>query len=99
MTKSQLTKDHISTETHLAKEVQHLATAIERIEKLQPFAALRNRKQFFFYSFIHGLLIGFGSVLGASVLIAFFIFLLQQIQFAPLIGSFVQNILEHIGPR
>lgn len=94
--KSDLTEKHLHAETHLAKEIEKLAQAIEKIEKMQPFAALRNRKKFFLYSFIHGLLVGFGSVLGATVLIAFFIFLLRQIEFAPLIGDFVQDILKNI---
>lgn len=85
------------SETALAKRMQQLGTTIERIEKLQPFAIMRNRKHFLWYSFLHGIMVGFGSVLGASLLIAFFIFLLKQIQFAPLIGSFVQSILEHMN--
>ncbi len=90
---------HIHAEEKLAKEIGKLATSIERIEKLQPFAALRNKKQFFFYSFLHGLMIGFGSVLGASLLVAFFIFLLKQIEFAPWIGDFVQQILEYMEAK
>ncbi len=88
---------HIGVETKLAKEVSQLAIAIRDIEKMQPFAALRNRKQFFFYSFVHGLLVGFGSVLGASLLVAFFIFLLKQVEFTPIIGDFVKSILNNIN--
>ncbi len=88
---------HIAAETKLAKEISQLALAIKQIEKLQPFAALRNRKQFFAYSFLHGLLVGFGSVLGASLLVGLFIFLLKQIEFAPWIGNFVQKILESMN--
>lgn len=88
-----------TTHTELAKKIQKLNTTIERIEKLQPFSIMRNRKNFLWYSFLHGIMVGFGSVLGASLLIAFFIFLLKQIQFAPIIGSFVQSILENINVR
>lgn len=86
-------------ELELAKKMEKLGVIIERIEKLQPFSALRDRRHFLWNSFLHGLMVGFGSVLGASVLIALLIFLLKQIQFAPLIGSFVQSILEHVKPR
>ena len=99
MIKPHITDKHVHAETQLAKEIEKLTHAIEKIEKMQPFAALRNRKQFFAYSFLHGLLVGLGSVLGATVLIALLIYLLKQIQFAPLIGSFVQNILEYVHPR
>ncbi len=88
---------HIHAESKLAREIEKLATSIERIEKFQPFAALRNKKQFFFYSFLHGLMIGFGSVLGASLLVAFFIFLLKQIEFTPIVGDFVKSILANIN--
>lgn len=97
--RSKKEEKHIDAETKLAKEVSQLALAIRDIEKMQPFAALRNRKKFFLYSFIHGLLIGFGSVLGASLLVALFIFLLKQIEFAPIVGDFVQSILENISTR
>lgn len=90
---------HTNAETRLANEIERIATIIERIEKLEPFTSLRNRKQFYFFSFVHGVLVGFGSVLGATVLIAFFIFILKQIQFAPLIGNFVQDILTYIRPQ
>jgi Flp pilus assembly protein TadB len=93
------TKNHLKAETQLAHEITKLTQAIEKIEKMQPFAALRNRKKFFAYSFLHGLLVGFGSVLGASLLVALFIFLLRQIEFAPLVGSFVQDILKNIQPK
>lgn len=92
-------REHLAAETKLAKEISQLALTIKQIEKLQPFAALRNRKQFFMYSFLHGLLVGFGSVLGASLLVGLFIFLLKQIEFAPWIGDFVQKILENIHAK
>ncbi len=92
-------KEHVHAETRLADEIERIATIIERVEKLEPFTSLRNRKQFYFFSFVHGVLVGFGSVLGATVLIAMLIFILKQIQFAPLVGSFVQDILTYIHPR
>lgn len=92
-------KKHVRAETALANEIERIATIIERMEKLEPFTSLRNRKQFYIFSFVHGLLVGFGSVLGATLLIALFIFILKQIQFAPLIGNFVQEILTYINTR
>lgn len=92
-------EDHLHAEKALAKEIAKIGTIIERIEKLQPFSSLKNRKQFFLYSFFHGMMVGLGSVVGATVLIALLIFLLKQIQFAPLVGSFVQDILTYIHPR
>lgn len=95
--KKQSTHEH--SETRLANEIERIATIIERIEALEPFTSLRNRKKFYFFSLMHGILVGFGSVLGATVFIALLVFLLRQIQFAPLIGSFVQDILIYINPK
>lgn len=95
--KKQDTHEH--AETRLANEIARIATIIERIEALEPFTSLRNRKKFYFFSLMHGILVGFGSVLGATVFIALLVFLLRQIQFAPIIGSFVQDILVYINPK
>ncbi len=48
-------------------------------------------------SLLKGLMVGFGSVLGASVLVAAFIYILAQISFVPIIGEFVEDIMGQVG--
>lgn len=52
--------------------------------------------KFIWFSFLKGLMIGFGSVLGASVLVAVFIYVLAQIRLVPVLGDFVQDVIDQI---
>jgi hypothetical protein len=45
-------------------------------------------------SFLQGLLTGFGTVVGATILIALMISLLQNFITIPVIGDFVREIIE-----
>ena len=45
---------------------------------------------------IKGLAFGFGSVLGATVIVALFVLILSKIQLVPVIGDFFKNILEYM---
>lgn len=41
---------------------------------------------------------GFGSVLGASLVVGIFLYLLAQISLVPVIGDFVQKVIDQIQP-
>ena len=47
-------------------------------------------------SFLKGLMVGFGSILGASVLVAVFIYGIAQISFVPVIGGFVEDVIDEV---
>jgi hypothetical protein len=51
-------------------------------------------------NFLGGLAWGFGTVLGATVVVALVLFILSKLDTIPLIGDFINNILEEIqqGP-
>ncbi len=48
------------------------------------------------FSFLKGLMVGFGSILGASVLVGGFVFLIAQVSFVPVLGDFVEDIIAQI---
>ena len=48
------------------------------------------------FSFLKGLMIGFGSVLGASVLVGIFIYILAQIRLVPILGDLVEDVINQI---
>ena len=52
--------------------------------------------KFLWFSFLKGLMIGFGSILGASVLVGLFVYLLAQISFIPILGDFIEDIILQI---
>jgi hypothetical protein len=92
------TKPQKQIDEKLVKELKELSLELRRLKSLEFVKVLKKPGRFFAYSFIHGLLVGFGSVLGATLVVAIFIYLLTQISFVPIIGGFVENILEEINP-
>jgi hypothetical protein len=55
----------------------------------------RNRFQVYWMNFVRGIFFGFGSVLGATVVVAFIIWVLGQFAgLFPPIGSYAQQIID-----
>ena len=45
---------------------------------------------------LKGMAFGLGSVLGASVIVTLTVYLLSQVEFIPIIGEWVKNIIQEI---
>ena len=80
----------------LAKEINNLTKNIRKLESEKVFKIVSNPWRLMWFSFLKGLMVGFGSVLGATVIVAIFIYLLAQVEFIPVIGDWVQQILEQV---
>ena len=80
----------------LAKEMKELTTEITRLKDMDFMQVFKHPWKFLWYSFLKGLMIGFGSVLGASVLVGLFIYLLAQVRLVPILGDFVQDVIDQI---
>lgn len=93
---SNQTTGHRDHSLALAREVKELTTEISRLKKMDFMQVFNHPIKFLFYSFLKGLMIGFGSVLGASVLVGIFIYLLAQIRLVPILGDFVQEVINQI---
>jgi len=76
---------------------RELAKEVKKIKKLEFMKVFKHPIKFIWFSFLKGLMIGFGSVLGASVLVAVFIYLLSTISFVPFIGDFVQDVIDEVA--
>lgn len=48
--------------------------------------------------FLKGAAFGLGSVAGAGIILSLIVFLLSQIQFVPILGEFIKDILAQIQP-
>ncbi len=83
-------------EKELATEVRKLTKEVKSLRKLEFVKILKHPWKFLGMSFLKGLMVGFGSVLGASVLVALFLYILSQISFVPIIGDFVEEVLTQI---
>lgn len=87
-------KDELTLE--LAKEVKNLSKNIRDLESEKIFQLVSNPWRLMWYSFLKGLMVGFGSVLGATVIVGVFVYALSQIEFIPIIGDWVKQILEQV---
>lgn len=59
-----------------------------------------NRWQVYKVNFIRGLFFGLGSVLGATLLLALFVWLLAQLgTLVPFLSDFIQDILDALNNR
>lgn len=52
--------------------------------------------QMVFNNFLSGLAWGFGTVIGATFVVALLFYLLGQLNTAPVIGSYINDILNHV---
>lgn len=86
----------LQTEKELAKEVHELSKEIEKLKNLEFVKVLKHPFKLMWLSFLKGLMVGFGSVLGASVLVALFVYIVAKISFVPVIGEFVESVMSEI---
>lgn len=80
----------------LAVELQALRHEVGKLNE-QSFIRIHNSvPRLLAYSFARGLAVGLGTVLGATVLLSFVIWSLSQIEFIPIIGEYVTEIIKQI---
>ncbi|MCL4208797.1 hypothetical protein KJZ63_04185 [Patescibacteria group bacterium] len=68
---------------------------IEEIRQLNKTMSKLNRQSNFLNSFIRGVLSGLGSVVGATIVVAFLAFMLRNVSFVPLIGGWLAEIINY----
>lgn len=86
----------MSATIELTKQVKELTKEIGKLKSMEFIQVFKHPWKFLWFSFLKGLMVGFGSVLGASVLVGLFIFLLGQISFVPYLGDFVEDIISQV---
>lgn len=60
---------------------------------------IKKRKQIYKTQFIKGIFGGFGSVLGATIVIGIFLFVLSLIGNIPLVGNIADNVRSSVENR
>jgi len=89
-------QDQGKAETVLEDEVRALRDEIKRLNEQRYFQVESSLLQIAFWNIIRGLAWGFGSVLGATILISFLIRMLGSIDFIPILGDWAQQIIQQI---
>lgn len=90
------TLTQLKAEKELVNEVKKLTKQVENLRNTELIRVYKRPGKFLLFSFLKGLMVGFGSVLGASLLVGMFVYLVSQIQLVPFFGDFVTDILKEI---
>ena len=86
-----------AVDKELIKEMQTLSKEVRKLKNLEFVKILNHPLKFMWFSFLKGVMVGFGSVLGASVLVAVFVYILAQISFVPILGDFVDDMFKELN--
>jgi len=91
-----LAESERSLELELARELKALSKEVKNIRSMEVIKIFRHPWKFLGLSLVKGIMVGFGSVLGATVFLSIFLYLLAQISFVPIVGEFVQEVMGQI---
>ena len=80
----------------LEQDTRRLADAMEALAGHRFVRVHNSVLRLMWYQFLRGLAFGFGTVVGASVLVSVVVLLLSQVEVVPFIGDFATQIIEEI---
>lgn len=92
------TAAHAQAQAQLIREVTSLTQEVQKLKDMELIQIFKHPLKFLWFSFLKGVMVGFGSVLGASLVVGIFLYLLAQISLVPVIGDFVQKVINQIQP-
>lgn len=95
MPKTKSTKT-LKAEKELASEVNKLTKQVQKLQNTELLKVYQKTGKFLFLSFMKGIMVGLGSVIGATVVVAILIYLLSQISFVPIIGDFINDLVGQL---
>lgn len=82
------------TENTDLSQVERLAASMERLEKTR-FVAMHDALwQLIWFQFLKGMAFGFGTIIGATALVGFFISFLNFFDFIPFIGGWMDRYAD-----
>jgi hypothetical protein len=86
----------VKAEAELTRELKELTKQVEKLRDADLMENFKKPGKFLWFSFLKGVMMGFGSVLGASLLVGIAVYLMGQIQLVPVVGDFVKGVLTQI---
>lgn len=90
-----ITIDELEKEQIFA-DVQQIKKELTKLNNHKLIFIYNSIPRILAYSFIKGLLTGFGTVIGATLLVSIFIYLLSKIEFIPIIGDLVNAVIREV---
>ena len=77
-------------------EISKLSEAIKSLNNNNIFKIYNSTKKILFISFLKGLASGLGWIIGATILVSLLTYILSQIEFIPILGDIVSQLIEEI---
>lgn len=90
-------KADAKTQLELTKELRKLTKEVKKLKELEFVRVLKHPVKFLVLAFLKGIMVGFGSVLGASVVVGIFVYIMAQISFVPILGDFVEEMIGYVN--
>lgn len=88
-----------SVDPRTGVDYEKLGRAVETALVQDYVYLLHSTKRQIWSSFIRGVFMGFGTVIGASLVVALLLAMLHFLGGAPFIGHFIQNVADNIHTR
>ncbi|WP_460273134.1 DUF5665 domain-containing protein [Celeribacter sp. ULVN23_4] len=83
-------------DTDLSKDIKALTEELDRLNG-HKFIRIHNSKlRMMWFQFLRGLAFGFGSVVGASIVVSIVGFMLNQMEVVPIIGDWAKQLASEI---
>ncbi len=77
-------------------EIKKLSEAIRSLNNNNIFKIYNSTKKILFISFLKGLASGLGWIIGATILVSLLTYILSQIEFIPILGDIVSQLIQEI---
>ena len=77
-------------------EIKKLSETIKSLNNNNIFKIYNSIKKILFISFLKGLASGLGWIIGATILVSLLTYILSQIEFIPILGDIVSQLIEEI---
>ncbi len=76
------------------RQTKQINAQLEQLNNHKLVHTYNSLPRFIWFSLVKGIAVGLGSVLGATVVLSFLIYILSQMEFIPIIGEWITAILE-----
>ena len=77
-------------------EIKKISEAIKSLNNNNIFKIYNSTKKILFISFLKGLASGLGWIIGATILVSLLTYILSQIEFIPILGDIVSQLIQEI---
>lgn len=98
-----MTDDHDRRLLHdaerIARELEALRVEVKRLNNHRFIRQLNSPWQMLAMTFVRGMMVGLGTVVGATLLVSVIAYLLAQIDYIPILGEWASEIAREIKVR